>query len=186
MYQGFEPKFTAKLFAKDQAKDVAAVLGHYLCKTKPEQLLIAESDQEICGCLFLNEKGDTYHDLKRLGQSNFSLFEHLKVALLLTILSHSPKKEELYIDFIVVSSTFRSRGIGHELLAYCQSFAQKQQKRLTLYVSAANKRAMTLYQKEGFVPTKKTSSFLSQSIVKNKQWYFMQWHDPAQFPQYFL
>ncbi|GGC97423.1 GNAT family N-acetyltransferase [Enterococcus wangshanyuanii] len=177
IYQGFEAKFTATLFSKEQAKKITALLSYFLCTTKENQLLIAESNQEICGCLFLTEQEDTYYYLKHLMRGKFTLLDRLKISLLLMLLSYKPKKGELHIDFISILPRYRNKKVGHLLLSHCQKIAKHQQKYLSLYVAKDNTPALVLYQNKGFFFIKKTTSILSQLIVKNKQWYFMEWRN---------
>ncbi|MTD41876.1 GNAT family N-acetyltransferase [Erwinia sp. CPCC 100877] len=177
IYESFQTKFTVCLFSSKEAHKIALTLSYFLCTIKAEQLFLAETPHGIGGCVYLATKNDTYYYLKHLLKREYSIITRIKVTFLLSLLSHPVKATELYIDFMSVLPNFRSHGVGQQLMAHCKSLACKQHLPLTLYVAHNNQRALAFYQKEKFIKKKQRISLLTQQIVKNKRWYYMEWSE---------
>ncbi|OSP82440.1 GNAT family N-acetyltransferase [Leuconostoc citreum] len=162
---GFERKFTVKLFNVNVAKDIAKFLARYVSENN-NQLIIAHQNTNIYGCLFYSSKeaGSSLYDaIKKF----YSGTTRLKVILF------KPLSNETYIEFLVVSNKCRRQGVGTQLIKYCQR--QLLTKKLTLYVAAENTRAIKLYQKNNFVVRKVQHSMLSRICVNHEKWCFMVW-----------
>lgn len=168
---GFERKFTVKLFNVNVAKDIAKFLARYVSENN-NQLIIAHQNTNIYGCLFYSSKeaGSSLYDaIKKF----YSGTTRLKVILFFLILGYKPLSNETYIEFLVVSNKCRREGVGTQLIKYCQR--QLLTKKLTLYVAAENTRAIKLYQKNNFVVRKVQHSMLSRICVNHEKWCFMVW-----------
>ena len=168
---GFERKFTVKLFNVNVAKDIAKFLARYVSENN-NQLIIAHQNTDIYGCLFYSSKeaGSSLYDaIKKF----YSGTTRLKVILFFLILGYKPLSNETYIEFLVVSNKCRRQGVGTQLIKYCQR--QLLTKKLTLYVAAENTRAIKLYQKNNFVVRKVQHSMLSRICVNHEKWCFMVW-----------
>ncbi|MGR8823197.1 GNAT family N-acetyltransferase [Leuconostoc citreum] len=168
---GFERKFTVKLFNVNVAKDIAKFLACYISENN-NQLIIAHQNNDIYGCLFYSNKeaGSSLYDaIKRF----YSGMTRLKVILFFLVLGYKPLRNETYIEFLVVSNKCRREGVGTQLIKYCQR--QLLTKKLTLYVAAENTRAIKLYQKNNFVVRKVQHSMLSGICVNHEKWCFMVW-----------
>ena len=168
---GFERKFTVKLFNVNVAKDIAKFLARYVSENN-NQLIIAHQNTNIYGCLFysIKEAGSSLYDaIKKF----YSGTTRLKVILFFLILGYKPLSNETYIEFLVVSNKCRRQGVGTQLIKYCQR--QLLTKKLTLYVAAENTRAIKLYQKNNFVVRKVQHSMLSRICVNHEKWCFMVW-----------
>ncbi|MCP1275630.1 GNAT family N-acetyltransferase [Leuconostoc citreum] len=168
---GFERKFTVKLFNVNVAKDIAKFLARYVSENN-NQLIIAHQNTNIYGCLFYSSKeaGSSLYDaIKKF----YSGTTRLKVILFFLILGYKPLGNETYIEFLVVSNKCRRQGVGTQLIKYCQR--QLLTKKLTLYVAAENTRAIKLYQKNNFVVRKVQHSMLSRICVNHEKWCFMVW-----------
>lgn len=168
---GFERKFTVKLFNVNVAKDIAKFLARYVSENN-NQLIIAHQNTDIYGCLFYSSKeaGSSLYDaIKRF----YSGTKRLKVILFFLVLGYKPLRNETYIEFLVVSNKCRREGVGTQLIKYCQR--QLLTKKLTLYVAAENTRAIKLYQKNNFVVRKVQHSMLSGICVNHEKWCFMVW-----------
>lgn len=168
---GFERKFTVKLFNVNVAKDIAKFLARYVSENN-NQLIIAHQNTDIYGCLFYSSKeaGSSLYDaIKRF----YSGTTRLKVILFFLVLGYKPLRNETYIEFLVVSNKCRREGVGTQLIKYCQR--QLLTKKLTLYVAAENTRAIKLYQKNNFVVRKVQHSMLSRICVNHEKWCFMVW-----------
>lgn len=168
---GFERKFTVKLFNVNVAKDIAKFLARYVSENN-NQLIIAHQNTNIYGCLFYSSKeaGSSLYDaIKKF----YSGTTRLKVILFFLILGYKPLSNETYIEFLVVSNKCRRQGVGTQLIKYCQR--QLLTKKLTLYVAAENTRAIKLYQKNNFVVRKVQHSMLSRICVNHEKWCFMVW-----------
>ncbi len=168
---GFERKFTVKLFNVNVAKDIAKFLARYVSENN-NQLIIAHQNTNIYGCLFYSSKeaGSSLYDaIKKF----YSGTTRLKVILFFLVLGYKPLSNETYIEFLVVSNKCRRQGVGTQLIKYCQR--QLLTKKLTLYVAAENTRAIKLYQKNNFVVRKVQHSMLSRICVNHEKWCFMVW-----------
>ena len=168
---GFERKFTVKLFNVNVAKDIAKFLARYVSENN-NQLIIAHQNTDIYGCLFYSSKeaGSSLYDaIKKF----YSGTTRLKVVLFFLVLGYKPLSNETYIEFLVVSNKCRREGVGTQLIKYCQR--QLLTKKLTLYVAAENTRAIKLYQKNNFVVRKVQHSMLSRICVNHEKWCFMVW-----------
>lgn len=168
---GFERKFTVKLFNVNVAKDIAKFLARYVSENN-NQLIIAHQNTDIYGCLFYSSKeaGSSLYDaIKKF----YSGTTRLKVILFFLVLGYKPLSNETYIEFLVVSNKCRREGVGTQLIKYCQR--QLLTKKLTLYVAAENTRAIKLYQKNNFVVRKVQHSMLSRICVNHEKWCFMVW-----------
>lgn len=170
---GFGSKFTKKLFSKKEVLTVVHAICSYIYAEKERNLFVAECDGEVCGCLFLTTNNDTYHNFYSSLSHFLSVSQRLKLLLLLGLLSHRPKSNEVYIDFITVSSKFRNKGVGKALISHCTSIFNKES--FTLYVAKDNWRAYGLYKRFGFKVVKKKSSLLMATIIGIKGWYMMEW-----------
>lgn len=177
IYESFKSKFTTCLFSDQEAHRIASTLSQFLCLTKADQIFLAETPYGIGGCFYLAKKNDTYYYLKHLLKHNYSIVDRIKVTFLLSLLSHPVKETELYIDFISILPKFRSKGIGQQLIAHCKALSRKHQRPLTLYVAQNNQRALAFYQREHFIKKKQRTSLLTQQLIKNKHWYYMEWSD---------
>lgn len=168
---GFERKFTVKLFNVNVAKDIAKFLARYVSENN-NQLIIAHQNTDIYGCLFYSSKeaGSSLYDaIKKF----YSGTTRLKVILFFLILGYKPLSNETYIEFLVVSNKCRRQGVGTQLIKYCQR--QLLTKKITLYVAAENTRAIKLYEKNNFVVRKVQHSMLSRICVNHEKWCFMVW-----------
>ena len=168
---GFERKFTVKLFNVNVAKDIAKFLARYVSENN-NQLIIAHQNTDIYGCLFYSSKeaGSSLYDaIKKF----YSGTTRLKVILFFLVLGYKPLSNETYIEFLVVSNKCRRQGVGTQLIKYCPR--QLLTKKLTLYVAAENTRAIKLYQKNNFVVRKVQHSMLSRICVNHEKWCFMVW-----------
>ncbi|QEA55207.1 GNAT family N-acetyltransferase [Leuconostoc citreum] len=168
---GFERKFTVKLFNVNVVKDIAKFLARYVSENN-NQLIIAHQNTDIYGCLFYSSKeaGSSLYDaIKKF----YSGTTRLKVILFFLVLGYKPLSNETYIEFLVVSNKCRRQGVGTQLIKYCQR--QLLTKKLTLYVAAENTRAIKLYQKNNFVVRKVQHSMLSRICVNHEKWCFMVW-----------
>ena len=170
---GFEKKFIFNFFTKKELSQIALTLSRVLSQNQKDNLIIAEKDGIICGCLYYITKSSAKIHLKSQDFSFLSFFKQLKLFNLLHLLSHKPKKDELYIDFIVVSPSFQKQGIANKLLKQCKLLSLQQ--KITLCVAGDNQIAINLYKKEAFILKKRITSFTSKKIVGNKIWYFMEW-----------
>lgn len=171
IFDGFERKFTVKLFNVNVAKDIAKFLARYVSENN-NQLIIAHQNTDIYGCLFYSSKeaGSSLYDaIKKF----YSGTTRLKVILFFLVLGYKPLSNETYIEFLVVSNKCRRQGVGTQLIKYCQR--QLLTKKLTLYVAAENTRAIKLYQKNNFVVRKVQHSMLSRICVNHEKWCFMVW-----------
>lgn len=170
---GFKGKFIYRFFSIKETETIAKALSVFLASEKSANLMIAEKNKKICGCVYVINKGESNKLLNYYLAQHFSKRKIRKVWLLLGFLSHQPKENELHIDFIAVSPVFRGLGIGRKLINYCKIHCEKEF--LTLHVAKNNANAVRLYQSEGFVVKKDLNSLLGSFMTGIKDWWFMRW-----------
>lgn len=170
---GFESKFTHQLFTKEETFQIAITLSLYLVSEKRENLLIAEKNKKISGCLYSITRDDNYLLLSSYFKQSFPLKKRLKIWLLLGFLSHTPKSNEQHIDFIAVSPAFRGLGIGRKLVQCCKDSSFKNN--LTLHVASKNINAYDLYLSEDFYVSTNLSSVIGWKITGIRDWKLMRY-----------
>lgn len=170
---GFEAKFMYKFFSKKEARAIATVLSLFLATEKPGNLIVAERNKTICGCLYFIDKHENSKLLSHYLKQHFSIIKQIQIWFFFSFLSHQPKEGEQHIDFIAVSPVFRGLGIGRKLICYCKEQCDKNW--LTLHVAQDNANAFHLYQSESFEVNKEFNSIIGGSITGIKDWRFMTW-----------
>jgi len=136
-----------------------------------EGIIIAEVDECIAGVVHLDYCGKRVSKpeslcVLRLIQK-YGLFRLLKVREMGRFFEHGVKEDELHIHGIVVSSKFRSMGIGSKLFKEIESIAEKKNiKKITLEVLDTNVSAYNLYKRLGFKDISKST------FTKKQQKYF--------------
>lgn len=174
IYESFRKKFSSKFFSKETAKKITHLISTYICACERDRLLVAIAKDQLIGCLyFLNTETSDYY-FRYLLKKIFNYLDRLKVYFFLTLLSHKPKKEETYIDFLAVASNFRGNGIGKKLLTNLKIHSKKQ---VSLYVASNNTAAISLYSSQGFKVKVQKKSTLSKQILEIPVWYFMEWRN---------
>lgn len=171
VYEGFKSKFTRKLFNDQETLTVITAFCKYIISVKPEKLFISNYNKKICGCLFLTTNREKYNDLYHSLKKSLSFSQYFRLSFLLNILSYKPRRNERYIDFLVVAPEFRNMGIGTALIKYCKNIFPKEE--LTLHVAEQNYKACKLYGKLGFKIIKEQSSFVTKFVVGLNGWKLM-------------
>lgn len=110
---------------------------------------------------------------KRNEENKYYTFEESDIYRLLSILSHKPRYNERYIDFLTVAPEFRNMGIGKALVTHCKN--NFPEKHLMLHVAKQNYNACQLYDKLEFEIIKEQSSFAMEFVVGISEWRLMKW-----------
>lgn len=154
-----------KIFSKNKKK-----IFDYLFKNLNYQNIIcAVEEGKIVGILGfknINKPSIDYNKsnfIKAFGYFS-GYYKYLK-SLIISFFECSPKKDEVLIEMICVSSEFRSKGIGSFLINELFDIGKKENKsKILLEVVNTNPRAKSLYEKLGFQVKKKTNfGFLTKS-----------------------
>jgi len=132
-----------------------------------EGIIVAEVEGCIAGVVHLDYFGKTVSKPESLSVlrliCKYGLIRLLKVREMGRFFVHVVKKDELHIHGIVVSSKFRSMGIGSKLFKQIENIAkEKDLKKITLEVLDTNVSAYKLYKRLGFKD-------ISESIFTKKQ-----------------
>lgn len=172
-FTAFKQKFVYRLFSETDALTISQLFSEYICRIHPDKLIIAECDKQICGCLFMIDHNVSYSYFRYSIKKSFILKERIKIGLFFMFFSHNVKIDEVYIEFLSVSPSFRNKGIGRKLIEACKS--QTTNMRLTLYVATENYPAVALYKKLEFVSTKMQTSYLSLLLSGFHKWHFMEY-----------
>jgi len=91
-----------------------------------------------------------------------------------TLFSYKPKRDEVYLENIAVSSDYRGQGVGKQLINFLEEFTLKHQKDvLSLQVIFENERAKSLYERLGFKVTKTTKTPRLKSRMGVSGYYHM-------------
>jgi len=120
--------------------------------------LSAVEDGNLLGVLAIqtNKQSFLNPDFKDLRAHYGFLGGIIRVAGL-TLLQHSPKPKELYIEGIAVADFARGKGVGTKLLDEIMILAKSQGfERVTLQVINTNHRALQLYERLGFTIEKRS------------------------------
>lgn len=165
--EGFSSKFQ-KLEISTEEKELLI----YTILQEEQNKLIWLGEEQLWGMLSLKTK-NTKHDFPDLVKK-YSWGKRLKLLFILLGLNHTVKKDEAYIDYIVVKKEFRSKGIGSKLIEEAKK-SIKPTDVLTLYVAANNLRAKKLYEEHGFVVKRTEYSLIRKLFNGIGKWYFMEW-----------
>ncbi len=144
-----------------------------------EGILVAEIDKHIAGVAHLDFKGKKESKGESLSVLRlilrYGLSRLLKVRDMGMFFEHEVDDDEMHIHGIVVSSKYRSMGIGSKLLDEVEKMAKKLKlKKITLEVLDTNKRAYTLYKKLGFEMVKQVEfNEQQQEYFKSKSHIYM-------------
>lgn len=120
--------------------------------------LSAEEDGKLLGVLAIQTNKQSFldPDFKDL-RAHYGIVGGIIRAAGLTLLQHSPKPKELYIEGIAVADFNRGKGVGTKLFDELMIFAKSQGfERVTLQVIDTNPRALKLYERLGFTIEKRS------------------------------
>jgi ribosomal protein S18 acetylase RimI-like enzyme len=120
--------------------------------------LSAEEDGKLLGVLAIQTNKQSFldPDFKDL-RAHYGIVGGIIRAAGLTLLQHSPKPKELYIEGIAVADFDRGKGVGTKLFDELMIFARSQGfERVTLQVIDTNPRALKLYERFGFTIEKRS------------------------------
>lgn len=146
--EAFESKYLYLL------KDKGSIRRILQSDVKPEYAICALSDDgKLMGVLSYSEKGNALFNFSlSTFCKEFGLLGGVyKLFLMWFIFNRKVGADELYIDHIVVDSTYRSQGVGKLLLDEVEALARsKSYDFVGLDVIDENPRALVLYQKIDF------------------------------------
>ena len=93
--------------------------------------------------------------------TRFSPWRALRMLFNLMLLADEPKPDEFVVDSLAVAESCRGMGVGTALLQQAEERARAMGKRtMSLGVIAENDGAIRLYERQGFVTTRKWHGFL--------------------------
>lgn len=145
LYEGFKDKFEKTFTSKDV---VIPVLAQGL---RSDRTVTAFHNNELVGVAGLNFDGKEFIDVSFLELVRTLKLGIVKFLFLGIIFRSNVKKDELFVDMIAVTPRMQSKGIGKALLDFVIDFAcSNQYKRVFLFVTTTNKRAIPFYEKMGF------------------------------------
>lgn len=145
LYEGFRDKFEKTFKSKDV---VIPVLAQGLCS---DRTVTAFHNNELVGVAGLNFGGKEFIDVRFLKLLRTLKVGIIKFLFLGIIFKSNVKKDELFVDMIAVTPPMQSKSIGKALLDFTIDFARSNQyKRVFLFVTTTNKRAILFYEKMGF------------------------------------
>jgi len=146
LYYAFEQKIRALIKSKEKA------LAIYNKSLKNDQVFYALLDGNVVGLIGLQYGNKTFLELKyRDLRKYFSPLKSYFIYRIYKLTSPKIKDDVLRIDSIAVDKSFRSLGIGTQLINKVFEFAKnKGFKEIILEVINTNPKAKTLYERIGF------------------------------------
>ena len=120
--------------------------------------LSSVEDGKLLGVLAIQTNKQSFldPDFKDL-RAHYGIVGGIIRAAGLTLLQHSPKPKELYIEGIAVADFARGKGVGTKLFDELMIFARSQGfEKVTLQVIDTNLRALKLYERLGFIIEKRS------------------------------
>lgn len=141
--------------------------------------LVVESDTEITAAVGIREYGADEVALSR--ELLASLREHLgllyawRAALLLSYPQHNIRRDEAYVERLVVSSGYHRQGMARAMLSGAEDWGREHGKeRLGLQVSGVNFPALRLYEDHGLQETSRQTSLLTRTALGIKDWLYLE------------
>lgn len=171
--EGFNEKFTHKLYAKHSVENFSRALANYYYANA--QIIFILEGEEVCGCIVLsNQNVKITHLLRHFFEYSLGIVDCFRALFLVMLLSHRVAKSECYVEMLVVRSIDQGRGFGNRLIEEAQNRLATD-KTLTLYVANKNKAAYYLYKKKQFHLEKIIYSRVSEYIMGVSKWSFMRY-----------
>lgn len=155
LLDGFRDKFM-KIFG-----DETTVFRLLPKSLNPQRLIIAHIkgsaiEDNIVGVAGLSFGNNSWLRIDLKNIIRISTPKVLRIAFLGIPLMKRPLDKEILIDVIAVAKMFRGRGIGTRILYYVIDLARKIKiEKIKLYVVEHNERAKKLYERIGFVVTRR-------------------------------
>jgi ribosomal protein S18 acetylase RimI-like enzyme len=149
--EAFESKFSLAISSRERRISVlssALDLTYAFC---------AFRNSEVVGLAgFHTHEGSLFSRMTiRMLISHLGFLRGIWAAFIFSLYERKPEPDELILDAIVVSAGVRGLGIGTHLLSELTSFAIVKKSRIVrLEVIDINKRAKSLYEREGFAAIK--------------------------------
>jgi GNAT superfamily N-acetyltransferase len=141
--------------------------------------LVVESGTEIAATVGLREYGAD--DLALSRELWHSLREHLgllyawRAALLLSYPRHNIRRDEVYVERLVVSPSYHRRGMARALLHGAEEWGRQRGKEtIGLQVSGNNFPALRLYESEGFRESSRQWSLLTGITLGVRNWLYLE------------
>lgn len=92
----------------------------------------------------------------------------------LSFIEHHIAVNELYVTDVAVDRRFHRQGVGRAMLMHALAYAERQQlSMVSLYVDAANKPALALYQGLGFYVASTHHSLMGWFLLRQIRWLFL-------------
>ncbi|MGD9571150.1 MAG: GNAT family N-acetyltransferase [Thermoleophilia bacterium] len=144
-------------FGDHAARGIAAVLRCDLDGVEGTRHWVAEIDGRVAGAVHLVLSEDAGLDYLKAIADELGWARSLRATAVLSMLGHGRlTPDEAYIDELAVAAWARRRGVAKALLARCELEARATgRKRLTLWVTEDNDAARPLYDRAGFLPTRR-------------------------------
>jgi len=138
---------------------------------------VAKVDENVIGMIKLLSKEDKeiYGNINEKDKKEIGYIKLVKAGIVLKIFEHSVKKDNLYIDTVVVDDSYRGSGIGGKLLLEAfKETERKGKKKTSLVVIKRNENAKKLYENMGFEVTKVGRSKMLRKLSNIDGYYFME------------
>ena len=163
-FEAFKRKKQPFLGSYEQILSVFSQVIH------PEQALIGLELGRLLGIAGLQHRQQPFFDPTwRIFVRTYGWFQALIRYPIARMMNHPAAANELFIDFIAVHPAARGKGVGSQLLEATLCFAREQgYQSVGLDVINTNQRARALYERFGFVVTKKHAyPYLQKSLGFN-------------------
>lgn len=105
---------------------------------------------------------------------NLGLVRAFWATMLLSYPRYTPNPSEVYVERLVVSPEYRSRGMARSLLHQAENIGlEAGKKTVGLHVSGNNAPAIRLYEDEGYVEVSRQRSLLTGYFLGIREWLYL-------------
>ncbi|HCM88764.1 MULTISPECIES: N-acetyltransferase [Vagococcus] len=174
--ESFKSKFSQSGFTNSEIISLSELFWKIPDKKESNCQYVVIQNKQLAGTMLLKRDNYPEESMKHYVLLFFkhNPFKIFKLLATLSVLEHQVKKNEIYIDYIVIDQHFRNLGIGSKLLNKAMT-SIKEDQYLSLYVAKSNIGAIELYKKKGFKIVTTKNSYLRKIFLNEEGWHYMTW-----------
>lgn len=177
--QAFNDKFTAAFGRKGAERDMAALIRTHRLggATTLQGMHVALLGERIVGTITMRTTDMCVDDGTAMEQAflrELGTWGTMRAMHALSQLDHRIGRDEGYLTDVAVVEDLRRCGIAQAMLRYTMQLARVAGKRrLGLYVSASNHKAIALYEQLEFEKQRVQRSWWSAFLLGERRWIYM-------------
>lgn len=177
--EAFADKFGAAFGARGQGQGIEAMAEAWRRQGTMalRGMYVAVLDHQVIGTITMRT-WEMSHDTSGAAEAAFHQvlgpWRAMRSIFALSLLDHAITRDEGYVTDVAVLSAYRRKGVAQLLLDEAEQQARLRNKHyLSLYVSAGNAGARTLYTRQGFTEHQRRRSWLAGWILRQRVWIYM-------------